>query len=75
MLELVSKDMLVWSPPDSPHGVILYYNLRIMHQQKERTIMKYNQTSITTVVLIKNWNVTDGFFKVQVRLLIICSDG
>ena len=54
---------LSWSQPDPPHGVILFYNIRINDQQSLYStctvLAEYTKTSITKSALIQSLNVTN----------------
>ena len=68
-LELIYQNTLDWSPPNPPHGIILYYNIRVTTQDGVRVIEHHNDTIITTAFWSKYWNVTEGVFKVQVHII------
>lgn len=51
---------LSWSQPDPPHGIILYYNIKITELKNMYTtvLTGYTQTSITKSALTHSLNVT-----------------
>ena len=59
----VGTDIIEWSPPIPPHGDILYYNIKIIHQPSGdmELILGYNRTFASSDVWTNEWNVTDSF--------------
>ena len=53
---------LSWPPPDPPHGVILFYNIKITNQNTMNTtvLTGYTQTSIPKSALTQSVNVSNG---------------
>ena len=59
----VGTDRIEWSPPNPPHGDILYYNIKIIHQPSGdmELISGYDRTFASSDVWTNEWNVTDSF--------------
>ena len=59
----VGTDIIKWSPPNPPHGEILYYNIKIIRQPSGdmELVSGYDRTFTSSDVWTNEWNVTDSF--------------
>ena len=62
-----ADDVIIsWQQPYPPHGVILYYNIKIIEPEREHLFRSYTGTSISREKWTDEWKIASDHVKIQV---------